>query len=217
MIKLHLDKKSLSKLQNDVQQQVNAIKEVNSSYSKQKIAEAAFTILATQFLKDISLAAKTDRKRFESLYEWTPQGVNIAKLFTIARGNVSNGKMTIILAPLNKPNQQSIPQQNPSTIVSRQAPFGQVVTINPRINIGNNPNNVLQNPATSTDNPDLVLLAFSEAWFEGKSQGIFDRSGIAENLSREINRALSEANPLQAVKQRISSVTQMYSQNRSVF
>lgn len=216
MIKLHLDKKSIAKLQENIEQKVSSVKEISSPYSKTKIAEAAFTILATQFLKDISLAAKTDRKRFESLYEWTPQGVNIAKLFTIARGNISNGQMTVILAPLNRPNTQQIPSQNPSNVVSQQAPYGQVVTITPRVNLSNNPNLILQNPVQATS-PDAVLLAFSEAWFGGKAQGVFDRSAISETLNREINRALAQSNPQQSVKMAIDSVTHMYSQGRSIF
>lgn len=220
MITLRLDAATPKKFDYAIKSKIEGMKELQSPYSMQKLGEAAFTILATNFIRDISMAAKANRQEFESLYEWTPAGINLAKLFTVSRGSVDGKNLTIFLTPFNKPDKaipagsvQLAPQINVSgkitfpttnTTLAGASDSGKIVTV---------PKDIVVQIAQ--DNPSVMLAAFGETWFSNKSQSVMDRSGIFKMLAKEIPLALAQQDAKSAVRRKVAEISRIYSQGRA--
>jgi hypothetical protein len=230
MITLRLNDSAIKKINNEISNKVFALEELKSNYALQKIGEAAFTILATQFILDMSMAAKADRKKFENLYDWNTAGVNFAKKYTISRGQITGGRVTAILAASSNKGATTIPQQSPQSVLGSKVNIsGKIITMNSKTVLANAQDSeakvtkvpktvvVNKNIPDSNSNPAQVLAVFGEAWFNNKSQSVMDKSDMFKVLNREISIALSDKNTRQAIKQKIASVSHLYSQGRTIF
>ena len=97
-----------SDIDNIVQKIGNKAKQAEATVSPMALTEigkAVFTITSKSFIRDLSLTAKTDPKRYHHLYEWNEIGNPSSKLFLIKRTNVQYGKIKIQFVPIksNKP------------------------------------------------------------------------------------------------------------------
>lgn len=229
MITLRLDNSSMKKINNEIANKVSALEELKGEYALQKIGEAAFTILANQFISDISMAAKANRQTFENLYQWNTAGVNVVKRFTLSRGKVVGGRVTVLLATTNKDNTNTIPKQSPQSVLGSKINIsGKIITMNSKTALANAQNSntqvatvpktvvVNKNIPNSNNDPQKVLAVFAETWFNNKSQSVIDKSGMFKMLNKELSIALSEKNTKQAIRQKLASISHLYSQGRSI-
>lgn len=211
MIALRLDKKSVENVNKAVSQKISAIDILKTNEAKEKIVSAAFAIATSQMLTDLSMTAKSNRKTFEELYDWTPSGININKLFVISRGQVSGHNLNVFIN-MYKSKHTPNPFKGQSVSVDSQSALSNEINIG-ELSVSNN----TALPAEKEIHAAEVLKEFCAQWYESRSATVLSKSNMFPILSKELTKAWGDKNASAALMAKLSSITHVYSQGRTVF
>lgn len=95
MMQFKVDKNSLNELTSELTGKLDGIKSLTSSYAREQVAKASFTILSKEFIRRTSVLAKVNPQVYHHVYEWGGIGDADKKLFVLKRAGVTGGNLRI--------------------------------------------------------------------------------------------------------------------------
>ena len=95
MMQITVSPDSMNIATNRIENKIRQAEYAVSPISLQEIAKSVFTITAKNFIKDISIAARTEPKKYHHLYEWNKIGNPSQKLFVLQRAHIQGGQLVI--------------------------------------------------------------------------------------------------------------------------
>lgn len=101
MITMSLTKKSTDDLFRELKLKVDGLNSINTTYNREQIGKAAFTIIGNEFIRQVNRYSAANKESMHHVYEWGNVGSNSARLFTLNRAAVKDGKLVFSLNFLN--------------------------------------------------------------------------------------------------------------------
>jgi hypothetical protein len=218
MIQVLINPSDINNIVEKIEQKVQQAEATVSPMALTEIGKAVFTITTKAFIRDLSLAAKTDPKKYHHLYEWNEIGRPSSKLFLIKRTNVQYGKLKITFIPIksSKPvpikskllepgttgksvnshyifkNKMEIMESNtPIHIVTKNT----IVFLNKENGLVFVPKNkiinILHPGGQATTNS---LRNFSEIWYNTRSETVINNSRIIKEIENCVATVLNRPN-----------------------
>jgi hypothetical protein len=92
---ISLQFRGMDKVYKEIDNKILGTQEILSTASKNQIAKAVFTITAKRFIKDFSVASKSNPKKYFHVYEWGATGNVAQKLYTLKRERVFSGNLVV--------------------------------------------------------------------------------------------------------------------------
>lgn len=241
MMLINLDDKAMRNVARVMDMKILGAAEIANVRSKEAIAKAAFTILASRFVQDTAVVAKTSPHKYHHIYEWKKVGVTKHKLFQLHRAGIRGGNLIITSRFINSVTKVPIDSRSRIKynsenfhIFKKKAEFMEsgsptqkfgaknakalVFMYKKKLFIIKRPNGV------SIKNPGGVYVAGSytkhfNKWFGTKSKldTAIKASGLYENIETAVTKALRkpDGGPVQA-RQAIYTVTEKYSKGLTI-
>jgi len=224
-----------------INSKVKQMEIVVSPISLTEISKAIFTITTKKFLKDLTIAALSDPKRYHHLYEWGDVGKENRKLFLLKRSSVKYGNLTIDIIPLKSTKPVPV---NPA--LSNPGPTGKKVTARSifrnkmEIMEENNPIHMVTKKTIvfSPDGTNMVFVPagrvidianpggpktthalrdFSKIWYDTKAPIVINNSRLIQQIGNEVAKIINtQGSSPEMVYKSIKRVTSNYSQDRDV-
>jgi hypothetical protein len=241
MIQLVVPKSNFDAVSVLVNSKVKQMELIISPISLTEISKAIFTITTKKFLKDLSIAALQDPKRYHHLYEWGEIGKEPRKLFMLKRSSIRYGNLTIDIIPMKSTKPVPIPPallqpgktgktvktqsifRNKMEIMEENIPIHFVT----KKTIVFSPDgqelvfvpsekiiNILNPGGTKTTH---ALRDFSKIWYDTKAPLVIQSSRLIQQIGNEVAKTINaQGSSPQMVYATIKKVTLSYSQDRDV-
>lgn len=214
-IQVIIPRSSLDSAFKVIYDKVDQIGYVASPIARTEIAKAVFSITSKKFIRDLSVAAISDPKKFHHIYEWNRVGDPSQKLFIIKRAGVQYGNLVIELISKQSTKPVPIPQ-----VLARPGSTGKMVTAQ---NIFRNKMDVMEagEPVTiitdktvvfSPDKENLVFVApgtvinimhpggaatrgsfheFTDTWYSIKAPMAIAESNLIKEIGNRVAKAVN--------------------------
>jgi hypothetical protein len=240
MIKLSINKDSLSNLENQLNLKVEAIGMMTQKSYLQEVSKAAFVIVGEKFMKAIDRYSALNPKRMHHIYEWGKVGNPTARLFVLERvallGGTSVTQSNFLMSKTPVPiNPELLFPGKTGKYVSRRNIFrnkasvmesGVPITYQAQRMLafmGRDGMKFIQ-PGTTINirNPGGVATKSSFSrymleWYEKNAQLIMDSSGLYERIVNEASVILSKNNTGPAdIKRSVAEISNAVSHGRVV-
>jgi hypothetical protein len=217
MIKLSIDKTSLSNLDREIALKVEAIGYMTQAPFLEEVSRAAFVILGERFMFATDRFSAMNPKRMHHIYEWNKVGKPTARLFVLDRVTMLNG--SFITEARFLPSKTPVPI--PIELSTRGKGGGYVskrnvfrdkarimekgieinyVTKNVQVfSDGFEPRFVAPGTRINIKNPGGrfvkdSLAMFMSAWYQKNAQVVMNSSGLYEKIAHEASLALTRKN-----------------------
>jgi hypothetical protein len=224
-----------------INSKVKQMEIVISPISLTEISKAIFTITTKKFLKDLSIAALTDPKKYHHLYEWGDVGKENRKLFLLKRSSVKYGNLTIDIIPLKSTKPVPI-----NSVLASPGTTGKKVTTKSifknkmEIMEENKPIHMITKKTIvfTPDGKDLVFVPagkvidimnpggsktthalrdFSKIWYDTKAPIVINNSRLIQQIGNEVAKTINrQGSSPEMVYKTIKKVTSNYSQDRDI-
>ena len=241
MIQLTVPKSNFETVSNLINNKVKQMEIVVSPMSLTEISKAIFTITTKKFLKDLSIAALQDPKKYHHLYEWDEVGKENHKLFLLKRSSIKYGNLTIDIIPLKstKPvpinSALAVPGVTGKRVTSKS-----IFKNKMEIMEENNPIHIITKKTIvfSPDGKNLVFVPagrvvdimnpggiktthalrdFSRIWYDTKAPLVVQNSRLIQQIGNEVAKTINtQGSSPQMVYSKIKRITSNYSQDRDV-
>lgn len=235
MIRLRPSKKSADLVAEKLAEKVRQIELIVSPASLTEISKAVFTITAKRFLRDLSVTAIQDPKRYHHLYEWNSIGRFDKKLFLLRRSTAKYGDMILEIVPLQSTSVVPIPAR-----LLEPGPTGKIVTAQ---HIFRDKMNIMENDipvhiytkrtiAFTPDGQQIVFVPkdrvisimhpggnstthalrdFAESWYSTKAMLVVSNSRLLEQIGSRVGQVVAQQDSTSAqVYAAIKFVTESY-------
>jgi len=241
MIQLMVPKSNFEAVSVLINSKVKQMEIVISPISLTEISKAIFTITTKKFLKDLSIAALTDPKKYHHLYEWGDVGKENRKLFLLKRSSVKYGNLTIDIIPLKSTKPVPI-----NSVLASPGTTGKKVTTKSifknkmEIMEENKPIHMITKKTIvfTPDGKDLVFVPagkvidimnpggsktthalrdFSKIWYDTKAPIVINNSRLIQQIGNEVAKTINrQGSSPEMVYKTIKKVTSNYSQDRDI-
>jgi hypothetical protein len=241
MIQTVVPKSNFDAVSVSINSKIKQMELIISPKSLTEISKAIFTITTKKFLKDLSIAALQDPKKYHHLYEWGYVGKETRKLFLLKRSSVKYGNLIIDIIPLKSTKPVPISQallQPGSTgkIVKTKSIFKNKMEIMEE----NIPIYMITKKTVvfSPDNREIIFVPagkvinilnpggkktthalrdFSKIWYDTKAPLVIQNSRLIQQIGNEVAKTINiQGSSPQMVYETIKKVTSSYSQDRDV-
>lgn len=214
MIKASITQQSANSLYLEIQNKIDGAKELQTVYTKDQLANAAFSIASLKFIKRTHLLARSAKKSFHHVYEWGQIGTEEGRLFRLFKQTHSGGYASVYYKFNNSRKKSPIADAlrvpgktgksvTRSGVFKRKAEVmenGQPVSFVTKRTIAIAPRGEIlfipEGKTVSIKNPGGRETTGSfekhfRVWWETMVQNVLDESGVAMSLEKSVARALS--------------------------
>jgi hypothetical protein len=217
MIQVSINQSDINNIVEKISNKAKQAEATVSPMALTEIGKAVFTITSKAFIRDLSLVAKTEPKKYHHLYEWNEIGNPSQKLFLIKRTNVQYGNLKINFVPIksNKPvpiNSKLLQPGSTGKSVNSNHVFRnkmEIMESNKAVNITTKNTIVFLNKTNglvfvpkgivihvlypgghATTN---ALKNFSEIWYKTRSESVINNSRIIKEIENCVATVLNRS------------------------
>lgn len=236
MIKLTINKDVFI---SEIQQRIDAAKELVAPTVLQEIAKASFTILGERFVTAVDREAVRNPKKLHHVYEWGKLGSPSGRLFVIRRSGILGGTLvmstsfTASRAPVPIPPELQNPGATGKSVTARSIfknkaevmEAGNPVSFEAKriITFLGTEGQVFVKPGTRITimNPGGMQTKnafrdFMVSWYTEHSAIIMDASGYYEKVASEAAAVITAGGGISAVRQAVARITNSIEGNKEV-